>query len=594
MRTAIKQSLFTSAVLFLFVGVVSAATIVVPAGGDFQAALNASKPGDVIVIESGAFYRGPFNLPAKGGTTEVVIRSSRASELPAGVRVGPAQAPLMAKLLAPQAEPAIRTLAGASYYRLEGVEVLPDAPVTTTFDLVKLGDGRQAQNQLSQVPHHITIDRCYIHGNATLNSQRGIALNSAETTISNSYISEIHYIGTDSQAVAGWNGPGPFRIINNYLEGAGENVMFGGADPAGEVFIPSNIEIRWNHVFKPLSWKVGHAAYAGKHWTIKNLFELKNAKNTIIDGNVFENNWTDGQSGIPILFTARNQEGTAPYSVVVSATFTNNVVKNAEGGVHILRTDTESRGAITSDITIANNVFDGITGSFMTIINNPNNVTVVHNTVFKTSNIASLDSRAEDPKATGLIVRDNLFSEGNYGIHGSAVGEGTVGVTKFYSAYLVEKNNFAGRAASIYPPNNTFLTTAQVGFVDVANGNYRLSAGSPLKGKASDGKDLGADIDALLAAQKVQTPAPTPTPTPTPSPTVIPTPMPSPTATPQPTPTPSPSPVPSPTPTPTVKPKEVFIRMWPSSKTEREKVWRELAGQGYMCLPYDSVLYCSR
>ena len=42
--------------------------------------------------------------------------------------------------------------------------------------------------------------------------------------------------------------------------------------------MPSDIEIRRNYVFKPLSWKVGDPTYAGKHWTVKNLLELKNAK----------------------------------------------------------------------------------------------------------------------------------------------------------------------------------------------------------------------------------------------------------------------------------------------------------------------------
>ena len=39
-------------------------------------------------------------------------------------------------------------------------------------------------------------------------------------------------VGFDSQAINGWTGPGPLLIENNYLEGAGENVIFGGADPS--------------------------------------------------------------------------------------------------------------------------------------------------------------------------------------------------------------------------------------------------------------------------------------------------------------------------------------------------------------------------
>ena len=51
--------------------------------------------------------------------------------------------------------------------------------------------------------------------------------------------------------------PGPFKIVN-YLEGAGENFILGGADPRIQNLIPSDIEFRRNHVAKPLKWKLGH------------------------------------------------------------------------------------------------------------------------------------------------------------------------------------------------------------------------------------------------------------------------------------------------------------------------------------------------
>jgi len=57
-------------------------------------------------------------------------------------------------------------------------------------------------------------------------------MNSRHTAVIDSHLSDFKEVGADSQAIAGWNSPGPFRIENNYLEAAGENVMFGGADPA--------------------------------------------------------------------------------------------------------------------------------------------------------------------------------------------------------------------------------------------------------------------------------------------------------------------------------------------------------------------------
>ena len=62
-------------------------------------------------------------------------------------------------------------------------------------------------------------------------------------------------MNADAQAINGYNGAGPFRIINNYVEGAGENILFGGSDPAITQLVPSNIEVRRNHIYKPLAWQ---------------------------------------------------------------------------------------------------------------------------------------------------------------------------------------------------------------------------------------------------------------------------------------------------------------------------------------------------
>ena len=78
------------------------------------------------------------------------------------------------------------------------------------------------------------FDRSYIHGDPRKGGRRGIALNARDVAVINSHFSDFKEVGADSQAIAGWNGPGPFKIENNYLEAAGENVMFGGADPSDQ------------------------------------------------------------------------------------------------------------------------------------------------------------------------------------------------------------------------------------------------------------------------------------------------------------------------------------------------------------------------
>jgi len=528
------QKWFASAVILIIATLAAhAATIIVPAGGNVQSAINAAQYGDTIILEAGAVYTGSITLPLKSGTGEIVIQSSRLSELPEGVRVSPSQSALFAKLqTSTPADPVVKTVAGAHHYRFQGIEFSTSTASVIVYDLIRFGDGRFTQTTLSSVPHHLVVDRCYIHGFDTQDVQRGVSVNSSETTVSNSYISNIHGVGFDTQAIAGWNGPGPILIINNYLEAAGENIMFGGADPASEAFIPSNIEIRRNFVFKPLSWKVGDPTYAGKHWTIKNILELKNAKNVIIDGNVFQNCWTDGQAGIPILFTVRNQEGSAPYSIIQNVSFTNNIVKGAEGALNFLGTDNEKPSQRSSGAVIANNLFTDIHGPFMTL-NGFYNVTMDHNTSFQIYNTYTLYGE----QSLGYVSTNNLTIENPYGIYGDGGYLGTAGLTKYTPSYVFSKNLMVGASSGMNPAGNFYPSLAsQVGFVDFANGNYALSSTSQYSKAGTDGKDIGVDFDQLNAAQGGSAPSPTPTPTPTVTP--------SPTATPTPTPAPTPTPIP--------------------------------------------------
>jgi Bacterial Ig domain len=62
---------------------------------------------------------------------------------------------------------------------------------------------------------------------------------------------------------------------------------------------------------------------------------------------------------------------------------------------------------------------------------------------------------------------------------------------------------------SQYPQGNfvSYNTLDDVGFVDPAGGNYRLAATSPYKSAGTDGKDLGANIDAInqaIAGDKIK------------------------------------------------------------------------------------------
>jgi hypothetical protein len=59
---------------------------------------------------------------------------------------------------------------------------------------------------------------------------------------------------------------------------------------------------------------------------------------------------------------------------------------------------------------------------------------------------------------------------------------------------------FIGGNSSTYPTGNFFpANVSAVGFVDVANGNYALTSGSPYKTGATDGTAIGADPSVINA-----------------------------------------------------------------------------------------------
>jgi hypothetical protein len=483
-------------------GTVEAAEHVVRAGGNLQRALDAARPGDVITIEAGANFTGPFELRDKPGNAWITIRSSQEARLPPpGRRVSPGDSPLMPKLEADSGT-VIATEAGAHHYRFVGIEIRP-APGAFLGNLVTLG-GDEASADL--LPRNIVFERCYLHGDPGRGTRRGIALNSRETEVLDSYFADFKEVGADSQAIAGWNGPGPFRIENNYLEGAGENVMFGGADPSIENLVPADIEIRRNHFKKPLTWKMGEPGFEGREWTVKNLLELKNARRVVVEGNLFENNWVHGQTGVAVLFTVRNQDGTAPWSVVEDVTFAHNVVRHVASGVSILGQDDNFSSGQTRRIRIRNNLFEDIGGPrwggggrLFQISNGTMDVVIEHNTAFQTDSLII----AEGPPHSGFVYRDNIAFHNAYGIIGTGLAPGLSTIEALFPRGELRRNVFIGGGQFPLPPDNFFPGSPdEVGFVDSRAGNYRLREGSPYKNQGSDGTDIGVDFAALEGASK--------------------------------------------------------------------------------------------
>src|SRR5271169_742611 len=298
---------------------------------DLQKALKSSVPGDIIVLDAGASYTGNFQLPAKTNPNHkwIYIQSSAMGELAAGKRVSPADAENMPKIVTPNVAPALTVTSGASYWRLAGLEIVTAStqgcnpqhtPPLSCFSYVLL----DTLYNSPEISDSITVDRCYVHGSPTQNTQHAIVANGTNFAVIDSYVSDIHIAGADSQALLAYYTPGPIKVVNNFLEAAGENMMLGGAGGVNNPYVPADVEVRNNLLSKPLSWV---PLSLDGHMVVKNAFEIKSGQRVLFDGNTIENVWRAGQNGFAIVLTVRSSQS-GDIAVVNDITVTNNILKN--------------------------------------------------------------------------------------------------------------------------------------------------------------------------------------------------------------------------------------------------------------------------
>jgi len=481
--------------------------VTLKAGDDLQAALKAARFGDTIILQAGATFKGPVTLMNKGAGTNtdadyITIRTSDLAGIPAeGQRVKPEHARAMPKIVSPNQQSAVSTDEQAHHFKFVGIEFTLAADANYVYNLIDLG--RSDYKTESQFPHHLVFDRCYVHSTGLNKARRGIALNSAETSVLNSYVSGFAGDGDETQAVAGWNGPGPFHILNNYLEAGAEILMFGGADPSIANLVPSDIEIRRNHFYRQPSWQ-------GKV-TIKGNVELKNARRVVIDGNVINSPIRE----TAFVLTVRNQQGNAPWSTIEDVEITNNIVSHASTGINILGNDTYHPSQMAKRITISNNLFTDLVSpgdiAYFVQINGGDSVTIEHNTVEQAGNITS----AYDKPTTAFVFRNNIVQYNQYGmacfIQGQTCSQNMA--CNCFARPLIKGNliiDNAGVGANYaldqnFPLGNWFArSVADVGFTDAAQGNWRLSEKSKYRGRATDGKDPGVVFMAMEASGVTQ------------------------------------------------------------------------------------------
>jgi hypothetical protein len=478
----------------------------VTAGGDLQAALDTAKLGDQVVLAAGAIFTGNFVLPTTtAGIAGNWITVRTEGQVPAeGTRMTPTQAASLQlpKILSATVLPAIRTAPGASHWRIVGIEVTTTSTLSTNQGLIWAGEGGSAQATVASVPSDLIFDRVYVHGQPELDVRRCFAFNSSRTALVDSYVSECHS-AFDAQAIGGWNGPGPFKIVNNYLEGAAEGIAFGGGDPSIPELVPSDIEIRRNYITKPLAWK-------GK-WLTKNLVELKVGRRVLIEANVMENSWPDGQAGFALVLWSANQQGTCTWCVTEDVTVRQNLIRNVSSGFQLT-----AMGGLPAvpmhRVAIRENVVLGINapltsgyGRIFQVTDVIADLIIEHNTAFSPTNSSVVWGGGK--ALPGLLIRNNLMGGGEYQLF-SAEGQGVVA----WSTYGGTNSQFAGNVVALAPSTNSpqgnsYPTSMDaIGLSGGAPGAFSASASptdvsllasSPYKNTGTDGRDPGADVTTL-------------------------------------------------------------------------------------------------
>jgi hypothetical protein len=531
------------------------------AKADLAAAINSAKCGDTLLLPAGASFE-VSTLPSKTCDDQhyITVRTDTPdSKLPPeGTRVSPAwggvaSLPGRPPFAQPSGGPAkllatlvVRRPSGAAvgdHIRFIGIE-WTTPPATDSGRIVTAEHG-----------DHVIFDRNWIHPGEGSEVGHGVGIFDGAhfVAVINSYINGLNCIAhagkcTDATAVGGGKGDEPIftlKICNNFLESAGENILFGGS---AATQIPTDLEIRRNHLFRPMIWKEGEPGYAptasGYSYVVKNNFELKSALRVLFEGNLLENTWGGfSQTGFSIVLTPRNQQGQCPVCRVNDVTIRFNRVRNVAGVLEIAnagsKTAAEAHGGETGaspadggrysihDL-FADNLHDHDYkggGAFMLLVSwKPpvHDIQIDHVTAFVTGGLLSVLN--PEAKLVNFSITNSVFSVGDRRQPIASAGGGPQSCAsksqRLGSAAVLEEcfdpykfdHNLIVSARGDFPKGNTTVGSPEAAGVrdlkDAVGKDPRLcrtkgtgcSKVSPGAGAASDGRDLGADIDAVEAA----------------------------------------------------------------------------------------------
>ncbi len=523
-------------------------------GGDytpaqFQTALNDAGTASqkrIITVDAGLTLTGQWTMPANTDQNWIVIRSSAHASLPEGKRVFPSDASNMFKIQNTNVDAPIIFAAGSNHIRIIGAEVtidpsaMPDYPDGFQGGLIRFG--QNISGSATNLPKFIGIDRSYVHGHPNKNTNRGIQVHGEDVFIIDSYIYDFHSNGFDAQAVL-FLDVKRGKILNCTLVGSGENFMWGGAGLSIPGYVVGDVEYLRNHMYHPREWKENGPNFGGQDWVEKNLFELKTAAKMLIFGNYFGGTtdaqggyWPDAQSKAINIKLEQNSSGPGTCDLLEDITIYKNFGKNMHAGVDVVGRTVGAQGCTNKPdrVLVRDNLFeldattwtpeaDASSGTWNATgwsLSGTEDLQVLHNTTINANPtqgtcIPSVFSDGMlllvgDPVTTkwgGFIFRDNITDYRGCGVSGGGFNgsNATGSLDGVYTGWIFTNNGIMRSAGPgpNYPSGQLWVTSwgpQLVNFNGGLDGNYRVASGSTWKNAASDGKDVGADVDGVEGA----------------------------------------------------------------------------------------------
>lgn len=432
------------------------------------------------------------------------------SLLPAsGTRISPSNMSAMATIdcTNPGSGVCIGSVNSAHHYRFIAINLVATGNTAAVYYGIELSDSATSYATLD---HDIILDRSIIDGDPSYGMVHGFNMDGENISAVDSYIYGCwSYPGSDAQAIWVGNAGGPYLINDDYLDGAVEDVLFGGDTISINNGLSTDVTIENSYFYRSTS--------EGGSADSKNLLEFKEGERILVNYNHFEQMFETGnQRGQALNISNIDQNSNNPWNVVQDVTITNNNFNNCAAGI-LVNGQAASGYPIGSHYLIQNNRFyindtsgkdDGSNITFL-FEDGANSVVMNHNTMFLGNMAVANYIWFNSALGTNFVLSDDIFAgTGSFGIGGPSEAGWSGVSSSFLTDAAATKNAFYNDTG--YPSGNYY--PASIAAIDFTSSptNLALTSSSPYhavgvsgaglpytSSGTSDSSDLGANMSQI-------------------------------------------------------------------------------------------------